>query len=154
MLSPEAEGASHDIATTFHGQSIVSPDVRRKHSGGVFLKSCDLLHKSCAWAELALPNPATFLGRSFGGPKWLPSQGFSPAGFLQLRVMSKLSRLWSCLLEQAWSCRCSWRRAGWISASDFCDPTTIVQGSARDPAKLFRSFAATKRCCVPTKPFS
>ncbi len=65
MLSPEAEGASHDIATTFHGQSIVSPYVRRKHSGGVFLKSCDLLHKSCAWAELV----PTFL-RACGAELW------------------------------------------------------------------------------------
>ncbi len=30
----------------------------------------------------------------------------------------------------------------------------IVQGSVRDPVKLFRSFTATKRCWVPTKPFS
>ena len=118
----EAEGTSHDIVGDIRRANRSFLRTYAVNIPAEFSSSRVTCFTSAARGlNLASPNRPPFLGRSFGGAKWLPSQGFSLAGFLQLRVMSKPSRLWLCFLEQAWSCRCFWRRTGWISASDFGD---------------------------------
>jgi hypothetical protein len=128
-------------SATFHERSIVSPDVGGKHSGGVFLKSCNLLHKCHARAELAWPN----WSRSRGGVLEVPNGCHRQDSLPPASCNSQCCRN---AQDPGHICR---SRLGRIAISGRARPgyqrrifmtPLILQGFARDPVRLFRSFAA------------
>jgi hypothetical protein len=65
--------------------------------------------------------------RAIEDPSAQPLEAESASHDIVGDIPSAIDRV-SGLLEQAWSCRCFWRRAGWISASDFCGRHKLGSG--------------------------